>query len=90
MDCDYLQDDLRTFSHWCNVNILKLKCYKITLSNSGKKCNSAYKLCGIDYPEYEQRGDLGVLLNKKFVFNAHINGIISHSLKMLELVQRNS
>lgn len=77
----------------CQYAKHKLKKYhKITFSRSGGTYNSIYKPCGMHIPECEQIWVLGVLLDKKLLFNVQwiINDITSIYLNNLGFVQRNS
>ena len=90
-DALLLQDDLNNVSNWCDINCLHLnlkKCYKITFARVISPLNFQYRINNVVLEEVNQIRDLGVILDSKMSYNAHIENIVSKSLKMLGFIQR--
>lgn len=87
-----LQDDLDSFSMWCQKNFLELnitKCQAITYSRKRLPSpHRAYSICGQLVPSVSSLRDLGVLCDRELNFRAHIDSIIRRANSMLGYVKR--
>lgn len=91
-DVKLLQEDLDRFVIWCEDNILKLntnKCYFMHFSRKKTPHFSSYKLRNHLLREVDAIRDLGVIVDNKLTFKAHIDSIVNRSFKLLGFVLRN-
>lgn len=92
-DCQLIQSDLDRLSDYYNLNNINVnttKCQVITFSKKRKNINYKYRICNDIIPRASQVRDLGVILDEKLTFEAHINQITSKAYKSLGFVIRNS
>ena len=92
-DCLSLQNDIRIVSEWCDINALPLnvkKCRKMTISTLKNEINFNYILNGAVLPDCESVRDLGITVDKKLTFNAHIDNVVQSALKTLGFVIRST
>lgn len=90
MDSRLLQNDLDSFSHWCNVNHMVLnvnKCKHMSFSRS-KLIDRVYLLNGIRLERVNSFVDLGVLLDMKMNFNSHIITMVNKAYGVLGFIKR--
>lgn len=90
-DCVKLQDDLNNFARYCLDNKLHLslsKCKTITFTKKTNIVNFNYSLCGTSLEKVSIIKDLGITLDSKLHFDAHINLIVNKSFKLYNFVMR--
>lgn len=92
-DCLLLQSDLnRLTTYYQNnkINVNTQKCQIISFTRKKHPISYEYRICNETIPRTSQVRDLGVILDSKFTFRAHIDHIISKAYKSLGFVIRNS
>lgn len=90
-DSHLLQEDLNRLALWCRQNRLTLntdKCHYIAFTRNVKIFKNQYFIEGHKLNEVDSIRDLGVILDKKLNFNAHLDKMISSALKLLGFVIR--
>lgn len=90
-DCLLLQEDLNRLIVYCNENKLILnikKCNVITFSRKNKQINYNYKLDGNIIGRVSEVRDLGVILDSKLSFSAHVSMTTDKAYKMLGFIFR--
>lgn len=86
----YLQNDLNSFSLWCEHNMLELnikkcKCMRFARNNP---IAVKYSLGGHYLEVVESFIDLGILLDAKLNFNAHITSVVNKARGVLGFIKR--
>lgn len=92
-DCQLIQSDLDRLSDYYTLNNIKVntkKCQIITFSRKRNNITYNYSISDDVIPRTSQVRDLGVILDEKFTFEAHIDHITSKAYKSLGFVIRNS
>lgn len=87
-----LQEDLTRVLEWSQENKLPLnisKCKHIKFSRKRCPLATSYFINDITLEEVSVIKDLGVILDSKLSFNAHIDHIVSRAFKLLGFVWRN-
>lgn len=90
-DCRNFQSDLDNLQNWCLENKFHLnvnKCKVITFTRSKSHIEHAYRIGGHELERVDEARDLGVYLDNKMTFLAHIETIISKSSRMLGFIKR--
>lgn len=90
-DCLLLQDDLHRLSKYCRENRITInvsKCTHITFSRNRTDYHGIYKLESATIKRVSSVVDLGVTLDQKMTFSAHIDRIRDKSYKALGFVMR--
>lgn len=89
-----LQKDLDAIWEWSLLNRLKLNCLKckvLSFSRSAeKKWNFSYKINDTVLENVVEQKDLGVIFEKNFAFDQHLNATVSRAFNMLGFVIRAS
>lgn len=86
-----LQGDIDTLKTWCSRNQLKLnvqKCFFIAFSNRVVPLETSYKIGGDVLSKVHKIEDLGVAMDSKLRFDAHIEKSVNKAYRMLGLVMR--
>ena len=86
-----LQKDLDAVARWAaderlGLNASKCKTFRITLKR--KVINSSYKINGVELENVSTFKDLGVILDQKLTFEAHINATVAKANRALGLLIR--
>ncbi|KAL0822801.1 hypothetical protein ABMA28_004807 [Loxostege sticticalis] len=90
-DCQKLQDDLRRFEEYCNLNKLDLnisKCHSICFS---RKCNVThylYTLRGTRLQNLTEVRDLGVIHDSKLTYELHVDSVVKRANRTLGFIMR--
>jgi Reverse transcriptase (RNA-dependent DNA polymerase)/Endonuclease-reverse transcriptase len=90
-DYNRVQSELHNFNQWCSNNkmILNLsKCKIISFSRSSSIHDFQYTLSGSVLDRVESISDLGVILDSKLTFVAHIDATINKANKKLGYIKR--
>lgn len=91
-ECYKLQQDLNRLNEYCTVNYLHMntaKCYVITFTKNKKKIEYNYHISNSQpLKKVNQIRDLGVLIDDKLSFKAHVDKIVKKSLNMLGFLFR--
>ncbi|KAG7298080.1 hypothetical protein JYU34_018850 [Plutella xylostella] len=90
-DCNRLQNDLIRLQEYCAVNQLELnakKCFKISYTRKTNKILHSYTIADTILTEKAKIRDLGVIMDNKMMFDAHISSIITRANKMLGFIMR--
>ncbi|CAG9137746.1 unnamed protein product [Plutella xylostella] len=90
-DCIRLQDDLTRLQNYCENNKLELnanKCFKISFTRKTNKVVYNYTLANTVLTEKTKLRDLGIIMDSKMLFDAHISHIITRANKMLGFIMR--
>ncbi|CAG9136268.1 unnamed protein product [Plutella xylostella] len=77
-DMELIQSDLNSISTWCNNNSMVLnagKCFHIKYTRKREPILTSYHIDGTVLQEVDQIRDLGVLIDSKLCFTAHIDKI---------------
>ncbi|XP_053698784.1 uncharacterized protein LOC128745729 [Sabethes cyaneus] len=91
IDCCKLQADLdnfKTFCDRCGLMINTSKCCVLTFSHKVSNVTHHYHIGDFDLQRSDTVRDLGVIMDKKLSFNAHIDGVISKAFSMFGVVKR--
>ncbi len=86
-----LQSKLNRFFDWCTLNCLSLnvkKCKCITYSRKISNIVFTYKFDSQEIVRCEVVNDLGVMLDKKLLFDVQIDYIVSKAMKCLGFTKR--
>ena len=87
-----MQLDIDALCKWCDCNLLNLnssKCKQMTFTRRPFLASpQSYQLCGAPLLSVEQFNDLGVLMDTKLTFNAHIDRMVCKSHNVLGLIKR--
>ena len=93
-DSDLLQQDLNSLTVWSEQNALPFnlgKCEKITFTTKKKRIiKFDYTLCNTTLRETDSVKDLGVIIDKTFSFNKHIQSKITEAKRNLKFICRNT
>jgi len=92
-DCLTLQNDLVSLHEYCELNKLLLnfeKCQTITFTRNVNVVKFEYNINKNKLKSVNTIKDLGVILDSKFVFDAHIDCICRRARKMLGFLMRSS
>lgn len=92
-DVKALQSDLDRLSNYCTNNRLDLnpsKCSVITFTRKTKIIQSNYTIDNYELSRCVNIRDLGVIHDRKLIFDEHINSIINKASKALGFVLRTS
>lgn len=79
-DCIHLQSDLKELEQWCQVNRLNLnvgKCKILSAYRTRTPLSYEYSLHSEILERVTEITDLGVVFDRKFSFNSHIDYIVS-------------
>ena len=90
-DLTLLQDDLNSFSNWCEANYMSLnisKCKVVRYSNRRNVINAVYSLQGIQLETSSEIRDLGVVFQSNCKFTTHIRNIGKKALRTLGFINR--
>ena len=90
-DCLILQNDLTTFLHWSNSNLLPVnfdKSYVMSYTNKNFQILYNYTLNNIFLSRVDTFKDLGVIFDSKLTFHNHINAVTSEAFKSLGFIIR--
>lgn len=90
-DMELIQSDLNSISTWCNNNSMVLnagKCFHIKYTRKREPILTSYHIDGTVLQEVDQIRDLGVLIDSKLCFTAHIDKIVSKASQMLGFLKR--
>jgi hypothetical protein len=90
-DCDFLQSKLNQFFDWCTLNRLSLnvkKCKCITYSRKLSNIIFNYKFDSQEIVRCDVVNDLGVMLDKKLLFDVQIDYIVNKAMKCLGFIKR--
>lgn len=93
LDIELVQEDLNRISIWCNLNGMVIntkKSYHIRFSRKRSTVPTTYKLNAETLQEVHEIRDLGVIIDSKLKFKAHIDAIVAKSAKMLGFLKRNA
>ena len=85
------QDDINRVVHWIMINGLTInthKCQKITFARKNNLLSSTYFINGTRINEVDSIRDLGVILDKNWTFDNHIQNVLSKSSKCLGFIKR--
>lgn len=86
-----LQDDLETIQTWCEINSMILnpkKCTFVTFSRKTTPIYFNYSLLNTSIPRENQVKDLGVILDSKLTYKAHMSYVISKASRNLGFIFR--
>jgi hypothetical protein len=89
-DCILLQSDINCIQDWVSANCMKLNIGKTRVIAFTRKINVPYynyKICDSSVTRTETIKDLGILLDSKLHFHAHVDCIFSQSIKTLGLIR---
>jgi hypothetical protein len=84
-DCNLLQSDIEHIRGWCTANFLKLSVSKTRVIAFPRKTNVlyyTYEICASSITCIDTIKDLGVQLDSKLQFHAHVDYIFSKSVRM--------
>lgn len=90
-DAEFLQHQFETFADWCRRNRMVLntsKCSVISFTRKRSPLIHNYSLSGVSLARESLVKDLGVLLDSKLTFNAHLTYIISKASSQLGFIFR--
>jgi len=90
-DCWGLQADLDSLATYCNINHLTLnisKCCQITFSRVHSPIVCHYTINNSQLSNVTKVKDLGVIIDNKLLFDAHIDSIVQKSYQMLGFIKR--
>ena len=90
-DAATLQAAINKLKQWCDTNELHLnlgKCEVLTLSHKRNKIITDYNFGNHIFERVDHHKDLGVLIDHKLKFNAHIETIISRATAALGFLKR--
>lgn len=90
-DCLLLQQDLERLCAYCDLNQLSLnakKCSVVNFTRNKSIIAFEYIINGITIANLPSVRDLGILFDRKLLFNEHIDAIVSSSLRMLGFLFR--
>lgn len=92
-DSELIQCDLDRINVWCNLNGMTLntkKSYYIKFSKKLIPMTSCYVLNGDILQQVNEIRDLGVIMDNKLTFKAHIDTIVIKAARMLGFLKRNT
>ena len=90
-DAGKLQTDIHNISNWLRLNKLSInesKNEKITFSRKSDMIKYDYQVLGLRTKEVDRVRDLGVILDRQWNFNHHLNMVISKAKKSLGFIKR--
>ena len=90
-DCELLQLDINAIQLWCNANMLTLNPAKTKVVSFSCKTNiivHPYTLDGSDIARSSVVRDLGVFVDSRLKFGAHVSKIVNDSLRLLGVIAR--
>lgn len=90
-DCIDLQSDLDRLINYCHCNRLFLninKCYHISFTRLMINTNFQYVIDNNTLKSVDSIRDLGITLDKKCMFDLHIENIVKKALRMLGFILR--
>lgn len=90
-DCVLLNNDLNDFYAWCVLNRLPLnvdKCSSISFCRKNIPLNHDYLVNNRTLSKVDVVKDLGVVFNKKFTFDNHLDYIVGRANSILGFVKR--
>lgn len=88
-DCLSLQRDLNNLKVYCDVNSLKLnplKCKCLRITNNTKD-NFIYEINGNRLSNVDEAKYLGVIYDRKMLFNKHLDSLIEKALRKYRTLQ---
>lgn len=88
-DALYLQNDIDTFNQWCAINGMQCNAGKTVTVSFSRKQNTYfhdYNIGGTNIIRKRVHKDLGVLMDSKINFQAHVNQILSTAKRSSALV----
>lgn len=86
-----LQNDINAVSAWCDCNYLKLNLSKtivISYTRKSSPLTFTYLLLGEPVKRATVVRDLGVMMDVKLLFNAHVNYLTNSCLRTLGVISR--
>jgi hypothetical protein len=89
-DCILLQSDINRIKVWCSANYMKLNVNKIKVVAFTRKINVlyyGYKICDWFISRTDNIKDLGVQLDSKLRFHAHVECIFSQPVRTLGTIR---
>jgi hypothetical protein len=89
-DCILLQSDINCIQDWHSANYMKLNISKTRVIAFTRKTNVlyySYKICDLFITHTDTIKDLGVQLDSKLHFHAHVDYIFSQSVRTLGLIR---
>lgn len=92
-DAYVLQSDLDNIARWCINNGMVLnhnKCFHISFTKKIRPIISTYKINGEQLTKKNEIRDLGVTLDSKLRFNAHIDNVVKKATWMMGFIRRNA
>lgn len=92
-DTNKIQNDLNRIQNWCSRNFMALntkKCYHIKFSRKKTSHTSTYKINDTILNTVNEIRDLGVIMDDKLNFKAHIDSCVKRSAQMLGFIKRNT
>ena len=90
-DCEVLQADLDSISHWCNLWQMKLnpsKCEVLCITNKHSPTSFDYQINGCSLKWSSSVKYLGVYLNSRLTWNNHCAFVAAKATKLLNLLRR--
>lgn len=90
-DAVFLQRQLEIFHKWCVDNRMTLnpnKCSSISFSRRKEPIRFNYHLDGVPLTKLDCVKDLGVYLDCKLTFNAHVNYVVGKASRSLGFIMR--
>lgn len=90
-DCNILQSDVHKIVNWCAANKMIInikKCAVMSTSYSRNKCIFPYKIHDDELQRVSTKKDLGVIMDDKLSFSAHVEAITKKSYRMLGFIFR--
>ena len=91
LDAQNLQREINLVNEWVKDNGLNLnhkKCQKITFVRATNFLPTQYFIFGYPIPEVDSIKDLGVILDKKWSFEEHINYVVAKASKSLGFIKK--
>ncbi|CAH2087310.1 unnamed protein product [Euphydryas editha] len=92
-DIDLLQQDLNNIIEWCHHNKMTLnveKCSHIKFTRKKKPLVSSYSIGNVLLQEKSQIKDLGVTIDGRLTFVAHVDNIVVKAAQNLGFIKRNT
>ena len=91
LDSIKMQDDLDRVTQWIKSNKLQInesKCHAISFSRTSNFTNYNYKIAETIIQHVDMVRDLGIILDRKWLFQDHINMVLAKSFRTLGFIKR--
>ena len=91
-DADILQDDLHDLEKWANTWLMEFnvdKCQLLRVTNKWKPIQGNYPLDGKQLPVVDDAKYLGVTVDRKLLWNEHINSMCRKANGAIAFLRRN-